>query len=562
MPPLDAFISRTRIAYLSMEIAFDPAIPTYAGGLGVLAGDTVRAAADLALPMVFVTLASREGYLRQEVSPHGDQVDRLDPWDPADHLQHLDAGVAVSIEGRPVWIQAWLRLHKSSNGGCVPVILLDTKLPLNDERDRGITDRLYGGDLTLRLRQEAVLGIGGERILRALGFEIATYHLNEGHAALLPLTILRRHRLPDDHPPGGRLRYDDDPVRARCVFTTHTPLEAGSDRFPYDLVARVLGDFFELDQLRLLAGDDALNMTRLALSLSSRVNAVAIRHAETTQRMFPDYHILAVTNGVHPATWVHPALAKLLDDVAPGWTHNPDLLIRADRLSDEAVQAAHAEAKAALIAETQRRCGIALRPELPIIGFARRMTGYKRPDLLFTDLARLRAIAARQPFQVVMAGKAHPADGHGKGIIRQLHEYARELNTDLTVAFVPGYDMHVAKTIVTGVDVWLNNPIPPLEASGTSGMKAALNGVPNFSVLDGWWVEGCEEGVTGWSIGDDLPSDHARDLYDKLESTILPLWHSDRQRWAGIMKNCIARIGSRFNSINMMRRYAAEIYLR
>jgi len=237
--------------------------------------------------------------------------------------------------------------------------------------------------------------------------------------------------------------------------------------------------------------------------------------------------------------------------------------MRLDRVSDEAIRAAHGQAKADLISEAERRCGIALNPALPIIGFARRMTGYKRPDLLFSDFSRLREIAARHPFQIVMAGKAHPADIHGKEIIRQIHQHVRELARHLTVAFIPGYDMTLAKTIVSGCDIWLNNPIPPLEASGTSGMKAALNGIPNFSVLDGWWVEGWEEGVTGWSIGDSLASgEHARDLYDKLESTILPMWHSDQHRWSGIMKSCIARIGTRFNSINMMRRYATEIYLR
>lgn len=566
MPPqLDPFLLRTRIAYFSMEIAFDPAIPTYAGGLGVLAGDTARSCADLELPVAFVTLASREGYLRQEIGPDGEQIDHPDPWDPAARTAPLDAMVAVRLEGRAVWIRPWLHLHACPHGGCVPLILLDTRLEHNHPDDRGITDRLYVGDDTLRLKQEAVLGIGGERMLRALGFEIETFHLNEGHAALLPLALLRRHRLAPGEPQEGPLHYDLDAVRGRCVFTTHTPVEAGHDRFPYDLVGRVLGDFFEVEQLRLLAGTDALNMTRLALRLSAWVNGVAARHAETARRMFPGYRIRAITNGVHVPTWAHPAFRRLFQTVAPDWAHDPDTLLRADRLPDEAVSAAHQEAKAALIEEARRRAGAALRPDLPILAFARRMTGYKRPDLLFSDPARLRAIAAGHPFQVVLAGKAHPQDGGGKALIRAIHAHARELAGAVPVAFLPGHDMALAKAMVAGADVWLNTPLPPLEASGTSGMKAALNGVPNLSVLDGWWAEACEEGVTGWAIGHDgsPPAGHAQDLYQKLERVILPLWHGgERARWVWMMKQCIARIGSRFHSQRMMRRYAAEAYLR
>lgn len=562
---IDAFLPGTRIAYLSMEIAFDPAVPSYAGGLGVLAGDTMRSCADLELPVVFVTLASREGYFRQEIGPDGSQTERPDPWDPAARATRLDAMVALRLEGRPVWIRAWLHLHACPHGGCVPLILLDTRLEQNDPEDRAITDRLYGGDAALRLKQEAVLGIGGERMLRALGFEIGTYHLNEGHAALLPLTLLRRRRLPPDQVAAGPLHYDLDEVRERCVFTTHTPVEAGHDRFPYELVERVLGDFFETDQLRLLGGPDALNMTLLALNLSAWVNGVAARHAETARRMFPGYRIRAITNGVHVPTWAHPAFRRLFQGISPDWAHDPDTLVRADRLAEEAVWDAHAEAKAQLIEEARRRAGAELRPDLPIIVFARRMTGYKRPDLLFTDPERLRAMAARRPFQVVVAGKAHPDDRNGKAMIRAIHEHAALLRGSVPLAFLPGYDMALAKVLAAGADVWLNTPLPPLEASGTSGMKAALNGGLNLSVLDGWWAEACEEGITGWGIGRQAAAgdgDHARELYAKLDDAVLPMWHGDRARWIRMMKQAIARIGSRFHSQRMMRRYAAEAYLR
>jgi starch phosphorylase len=564
MSPLDPFLAHSRIAYLTMEIALDPLIRTYAGGLGVLAGDTARSCADLRLPIVFVTLASRQGYLRQELGPDGIQIDHPDPWDLEGRTIPLDAAVAVRIEGRLVWIRPWLHIHTSSLGGAVPTIFLDTHLSANEPEDRVITDRLYGGDATMRLKQEVILGVGGERMLRALGFEIETYHLNEGHAALLPLALLRRHPRDTVRPSEGPLSYDLDPVRECCVFTTHTPVEAGHDRFPYELVKQVMGEFFEIDQLRHLAGPDVLNMTRLALNLSDWVNGVAVRHAETTRKMFPGYRIHAITNGVHAPTWVHPLFNELFHQVAPEWAHDPDMLIRADRLPDAKVWAAHEEAKAALIDETRKRVGITLRSDRPILAFARRMTGYKRPDLLFSDLDRLRAIVSKYPFQIVMAGKAHPNDRDGKAMIKLIHAQARELAKEVPIAFLPAYDMNVAKFLVSGADVWLNTPVPPMEASGTSGMKAALNGLPNLSVLDGWWSEACEEGVTGWSIGDDgsPASDHSRNLYDKLETAVLPLWFSDRSRWVWLMKQCIARIGSRFHSQRMMRRYAAEAYLR
>jgi glycogen phosphorylase len=563
MAPIDRFLPRTRIAYFSMEIALRPEMHTYSGGLGVLAGDTARSCADLDLPVVFVTLISREGYLRQEIDPEGRQIEHPDPWEPRDWTTPLDAMVAVRIEGRAVWVRPWLHVLSVPSGAAVPVLLLDTRLEQNAPADRAITDRLYGGDEVHRLKQEIVLGIGGERVLRALNFAPTTWHLNEGHAALLATALLRQY--PRDSEPGeGGLRFDATRVRERCVFTTHTPVEAGHDRFDYALVERLLGDFLPVDQLKLLAGPDRLNMTRLALGLSGFVNGVARRHAETTRRMFPAYRIRAVTNGVHAASWVHPAFARLFAGVAPDWCHEPELLANADQLADTAVWDAHQEAKAELLAAVERLTGTRMRPDLPLVGFARRMTGYKRPDLMFSDLARLRRIARDLPLQVLMAGKAHPRDTGGLALIRDVHGRMRALAGAVPSAFLPNYDMDLAKLLVAGSDVWLNTPLPPLEASGTSGMKAALNGVLNLSVLDGWWVEGCIEGATGWAIGRDGGDDgeHARALYDKLEGTVLPLYRDDRARWTWMMKEAISKIGSRFNSQHMMRRYASEAYLR
>ena len=561
---LDDFVDGPRTAYFSMEMALRSDIPTYAGGLGILAGDVVRTAADLELPLVGVTLVSRGGYFRQEIDAQGGQIEHEDPWDPARHCAPLKAAVAISLEGRDVWIFAWLFVVAGATGGRAPVILLDTDLVVNREEDRGITRHLYGGDLTYRLKQEAVLGIGGVRMLQALGFTISQYHLNEGHAALLALELLHMHRYRRNELRPGESPYDVHRVRELCNFTTHTPVEAGHDRFPYELVHQVLGDFVEWPTLKALAGEQVLNMTLLALNLSDYVNGVAKRHAEVSRRLFPGFQVHAVTNGVHPFTWTCPSFAQLFDRYVPGWAYEPELLIRADAIPDEELIAAHRVAKDRLVQAVKSATNLTLSPELPILGYARRMTAYKRPDLLFADLARLRAIAQNFPFQIVLAGKAHPLDAAGKEMIQRLHGWAHELEGAIPVAFVPNYDMQIAATLVAGADVWLNTPLPPLEASGTSGMKAAFNGVPQLSVLDGWWAEACMEGVTGWAIGEPAqpPEAHAQALYAKLGQAVLPRFYQDRPGWVAIMKSTIAKNAVSFNSHRMMRRYVAEAYLR
>jgi starch phosphorylase len=558
------FLPRTRIAYFSMEIAMRPEMHTYSGGLGVLAGDTVRSSADLSLPMVFVTLASREGYLRQRLTEAGDQIAEPDPWEPADWCTPLDAMIALPLGGRKVWVRPWLHVHRRDHGGEIPVLLLDTDVDQNDTTDRDITDRLYGGDDAYRLKQEIVLGIGGLEILGALGFEIETYHLNEGHAALLAAAVLCRYSRPDDDRRADGLGFDVNRVRDRCVFTTHTPVEAGHDQFDQGLTENLLGDLLPVARLRVLAGHERFNMTRLALSLSGYVNGVAERHAATTQRMYPEVRIHEVTNGVHLGYWVHPKKAALFDQVSRRWRHEPEDLVTADLIDDDALAATHSQTKGDLIEEIARRSGRQFDPNLPILAFARRMTGYKRPDLVFSDLERLRGIGAARPFQLVMAGKAHPADRPGQDLIREAHDHMRHLEDQIPMVFLPDYDLALAQKLVSGADIWLNTPLPPYEASGTSGMKAAANGVLNLSVLDGWWLEGWVEGVTGWAIGvdHDDPAEHAIDLYDKLEHAVLPLWYDDKTRWLGMMKASMAKIGSRFNSHRMMRRYASEAYLR
>jgi starch phosphorylase len=562
--PLSPFLPRTHIAYFAMEMAIRPEMHTYSGGLGVLAGDSARSAADLELHMVFVTLVSRAGYFRQQIDPDGRQRDVPDVWDPASWCTPLDATIAVTIEGRQVSIRPWLYVHTSTDGHQIPIVLLDTDVEQNRKADRTLTHHLYGGDEAYRIKQEIVLGLGGIRVLRALGFNIDTYHLNEGHAAFLTLDLLRQFTGPPGEADPGELPDEIAKVRDRCVFTTHTPVEAGHDRFSYDLCTRILpDDLIGLDELKRLAGSDRLNMTRLALSLSGYVNGVARMHAETTARMFPGHRIHAVTNGIHLETWAHEAFARLYTERFPHWRQEPAMLVRAIELPEDEVWDCHRAAKSDLIARVSETVGVSLDPDVPTICYARRMTAYKRPTLLFSDLDRLAAIAERHPFQIVMAGKAHPNDSDGKKMIAEAHRIMRRLEGKITCAFLPNYDMDVAKACVAGADVWLNTPVPPMEASGTSGMKAALNGVLNLSVLDGWWPEGCIEGVTGWAIEGhgSKPPDGAA-LYGKLGKTVLPLYHEHPERWRRMMKQAIAYVPYYFNTHRMMRRYAAEAYLK
>ena len=562
---LQEFTGVNRIAYFSMEIALAHDIPTYAGGLGVLAGETLRSAADLALPMVGVTLASRAGYFQQRVDSLGRQIELPQMWDPAVHAKQAAAKVAVQIEGRRVWVGAWIYRIEGLAGTCVPVLLLDTDLPENSVEDREITHFLYGKDAAYRLKQEIVLGVGGVRMLLALGFQIRKHHMNEGHSALLAMELLNRHKRPKRDLRPGESTYDAPAVRSQCIFTTHTPVEAGQDQFDYAMVERIAdGDFMDPSNVRQLAGDDKLNMTRLALNLSDYVNGVAKSHAEVSQRMFPGYEMHAITNGVHPHTWTSGFFSALFDNALPGWRHEPELLVRIEQIPDQAIWDAHANAKQRLLDRVKAASGRELDPALPIFGFARRMTAYKRPDLIFSDLERLRAIAKQHPFQLVMAGKAHPNDEGGKHLIEQLHVHIRELGEDLPVVFLQGYDMHLALDLVSGVDVWLNTPLRPLEASGTSGMKAAFNGVPSLSVLDGWWLEGCIENVTGWAVGNAQAGNEGNDvidLYHKLEHVVLPLYYGDRSGWIAVMKGAIGKNASVFNTHRMIRRYATEAYM-
>jgi starch phosphorylase len=558
----------TTIAYFSMEICLEQTIPTYSGGLGVLAGDTLRSAADLALPVVAVTLAHRKGYFNQRLDAFGNQTEDDASWRPEDRLESTDKIVAIEIEGREVRVRAWIYRIRGLNGDEVPVYLLDTALPENTEEDQSITDSLYGRDATYRLRQEIVLGIGGAEMLRALGHGGTgrmLHHINEGHAALLTLALLERQL-------GGRGPWDltdgdIDAVRTQCVFTTHTPVPAGHDRFPLDLARTLLGDarITLLEKLR--TGDETgLHMTLLALRLSSYVNGVAMRHAEVSREMFPTYAIDAITNGVHAMTWTSAPFREVFDKHMPRWRQDNLYLRYAVAIPLEEIREAHGRAKAALFAEVERRTQVKLDPAAFTIGFARRSTPYKRADLIFSEPGRLKRMARRVgPLQILYGGKAHPHDEWGKALIKKIYDAASGLADTVKVIYLENYDMSLGALLTSGCDLWLNNPLRPLEASGTSGMKAALNGVPSLSVLDGWWIEGHAEGVTGWAIGadDDLPGDPSEDiddLYYKLERVILPLFYGTPDLYAEVMRSAIALNGSFFNTQRMVSQYMHNAY--
>ena len=553
------------VAYFSMEIAIDGNLPTYSGGLGVLAGDTLRAAADWGVPLVGVTLLYHNGYVRQQLDAAGNQIDAPSEWQPDDRLTLLPQTAMVSIEGRSVRVRAWRYDVTGVLGDRVPVYLLDTDLPENAPFDRTLTDTLYGGDEHYRLCQEAVLGIGGVAMLRALGYDaVRTYHMNEGHSALLTLALLAEQAAPR----GWEAVTDVDlaAVRQRCVFTTHTPVPAGQDQFSLDLARQVLGEG-PVAAVHMLAChlEGRLNMTFLALFFSRYTNGVSLRHEEVARSMFPRYPINAITNGVHAATWTGPAMAALFDRHVPEWRRDNLYLRYVLSVPLAEIQAAHDAAKRRLFAEVERRTGKRLDPGVLTLGFGRRMTPYKRPDLLLADSDRLIAIArATGGLQIVYSGKAHPHDEGGKALIRRIYAAAAQLGDTLPIVFLEGYDVPLAGLLCAGVDVWLNTPQKPLEASGTSGMKAALNGVPSLSVLDGWWLEGHLEGVTGWAIGDAAPESDApresADLYDKLEQVIAPLYYHQPTEFARIRRAAIAINGAYFNAERMLRQYERSAY--
>jgi starch phosphorylase len=580
------------IAYFTMEIALESAMPTYSGGLGALAGDTIRAAADLKVPMVAVCLLHRKGYFYQRLDARGNQTEEPVKWAINDFLTEMPGQAAVAIEGREVQIRAWRYEVKGVSGFVVPVYFLDTSLPENSPWDQQLTDRLYGGDEWYRLCQETVLGIGGVRILRVLGFrDLRRFHMNEGHAAFLTIELMNEEA--DKAGKNAIGQPEIEAVRAKCIFTTHTPVPAGHDQFPLELVEKLgdnlkyvmdMQDTFALDVQKHIfqyGGEFAripelaqrglrLNMTYLALNLSNYVNGVAKRHGEVSRLMFADYPVDAITNGVHAATWTTEPFQALYDRHIPGWREDNFSLRYVLNIPEDELWDTHQQAKQEILTYVNQQANAGMDTDVLTLGFARRVATYKRADLLFSDIERLRRIAREVgPLQVIYAGKAHPRDDLGKDLIRRIVEAGEALKPDIKVAYLANYDTWLARRLAGGVDVWLNTPQPPNEASGTSGMKAALNGVPSFSTLDGWWLEGHIENFTGWSIGTAVVhgpevydcSGDAVCLYGKLEQVIIPMYYRDRQAFMRAMYGAIAINGAFFNTQRMVQQYVVKAYL-
>ncbi len=576
--------SMNNVAYFSMEIGINAKIPTYSGGLGVLAGDTLRSLADLQIPTVGVSLLYRKGYFNQAIDEDGKQSESEVKWDPSDYMQLIPNQVKVYIAGREVKVRAWLYKMQGVRGNILPIYFLDTDFEGNDKKDRELSHYLYGGDSEYRLSQEIVLGEGGVNLLADLNFafsrnasdhasNISTFHMNEGHSALLTLALMKR-RL------AGRsfseLNDDDKQwIRDLCVFTTHTPVPAGHDQFDPKLATKLLGkETFNVLEKCGACPEENLNMSYLALNFSRYVNGVAKRHGEVSRKMFPKFEIDAITNGVHATTWISKPFQDVFDRYAKGWRLDNFYLRNTIEVPDSDLWQAHLDSKELLFDAIKKRTGKEFKRDVFTIGFARRAAEYKRADLLFTDTKRLTELAERHgKIQVVFAGKAHPKDQGGKQLIKSVVESSKVFDKEkVEVVYIENYDMDLGALITSGVDIWLNNPVKPLEASGTSGMKANMNGVPNFSTLDGWWVEGHYEGVTGWVIedqedafgGDKSSGSHteetAANLYKKLDQVVLPLYHKDQKAWAKIMRSSISINGSFFNTHRMMLQYQEMAY--
>jgi starch phosphorylase len=542
-----------------MEIGVKNEIPTYSGGLGILAGDAAFSFAELGIPAVYVTLLYKKGYTSQKLDRSAGQIDLDAPWDYRRLLTPLETVVDVELAGRVQKVGAWRFLISGRQN--VPVLFLDTDLEGNDPATREITDRLYSGDHWHRLMQEMVLGVGGYRMLRALGRKVDIYHLNEGHAAFLVVELIREYR-------------EIAEVKRRCVFTAHTPVPAGYDAFPLPMMREAFAHYDWVNWEAEATPEGKVDLSRLAVKYSSVTNAVSLEHRYVSKRVLDHGEVEHVTNGVYIKRWIHDELKKLYDQHTPGWEETPALLTRAMDLSSDALQDAHLKAKSELLEMVQKSTGKKFSEEHLTVGMGKRVTAYKRNDLILTDLDRLVAIAERGgAIQVILGGKAHPRDAVGKAVLKNILDKIEKVETmtgNVRVAYVENYDMNTARAMVSGCDVWLNNPRRPLEACGTSGMKAAMNGVLNFSVYDGWWLEGGIEGVNGWGIGKRVPWHDLteggdldlEDMYNKLSESIVPMYYHEKDKWWTMGKTSIATVGPIFNSYRMLSEYESKVYSR
>ncbi|QWK19490.1 MAG: alpha-glucan family phosphorylase [Hydrogenobacter thermophilus] len=552
------------IAYFVMELGLEDRIPTYSGGLGTLAGDTLYSFADLSIPAVCITLLYKKGYTLQKITHHGMQLDFDTLWDYKKVLTPLDVEVRMHFGDKEQKVRAWeytLRGH-----GDIKVIFLDADIPGNEPDIRRLNERLYLDEGLYRLRQEMLLGIGGYRVLKALGYNISVYHKNESHSALLVVELLRE-------------LGDFQKVRSRCVFTTHTPVPAGHDKFPIDMVKQELKLYDHIDWNK-EAIDGFLNLSAFALRYSCKVNAVSYKHMFVTKNILIDQvptegpcELEYVTNGVYHRRWIHPELQELFNEYMPAWDENPVLLNQVYRVPSELLLKKHNKVKNELVNYINKTTGAGFSDDVLTIGVARRVTAYKRNNLILRDIDRLIYIAEHfGELQIVFAGKAHPKDSMGKEMIADIFSKIQALKqrtSKVKAAFLENYSIDMAKLLVAGCDVWLNNPKRPYEACGTSGMKAAMNGVLNFSTWDGWWLEGGIEGINGWGIGprpswsdmsESNDEEDLEDIYGKLAYVILPMYYTSKDQWVFMMKNSIATVGPFFNTHRMVSEYISKVY--
>lgn len=549
--------TRPTVAYFTMEIALESAMPTFAGGLGVLAADLMRSASEMKVPAVCMTVCWQHGYLHQHLRDDGTQEYQDIQWNPAEHMKKLNATVTVEIEKRPVTVAVWV-YELMSGDHVVPVYFLDTNVPENCPEDRNITNYLYGGDQSMRIKQEVVLGIGGVRMLRALGYsDVGAYHMNEGHTAFLTLELLREREFKDEH------------VRQSCSFTTHTPVAAGHDVFPYDLAWKIVGDMLPW-HIRQLAGEDALSMTRLAMNLSHYTCGVSEVHSHVSRKMFPGASIDYITNGINHTYWASQEMRSLFDRHIPSWRTDPSTFaLFKDRCPDSELWEAHQTAKKRLIDLANQNSDMKLDPEVLTIASARRVVPYKRPELLYTNLERLKEIGSGK-LQIIHAGNAHPSDPFSQDVIKRMVERSKSLRDSVKIVYLENYNVDLAKMLVSGADIWLNTPMRLHEASGTSGMKACLNGVINVSTLDGWWIEGyAQDPEAGWRIGplaSALPAEEdrmvdAEDLYTQLQYQVIPAYYfRERIRWIRHMKHSIALL-AHFNADRAVQEYLEKAWV-
>ena len=538
------------VGYFTAEIGLWSELHTYSGGLGVLAGDHVKSAADAGTPLVGVTLLYHQGYARQHIDANGVQTESFPEFDPNEHVSKTKIVLKLHLDGQPLSAYVWKADIVGQSGHIVPVYFIDTRHPANSSGHQELSSRLYGGDDELRIRQEYVLGVGGVQLFDSLDSELHGLHLNEGHCTFAMLELLNR-------------GWSREELAQRSLFTTHTPVPAGHDRFEWPLVREVVGELLPVDakELVIAAGDSEngrrCSMSHLAVALSTSVNAVSKLNADVAMTMFDEQIIQPITNGVHHITWTSPVMASLFDGYLPGWRVQPETISEAETLPTDALLEAREQARQHLREFVLSKTGVELSSERLTIGFARRFATYKRANLVFWDLKRLRNIGAGK-IQFVFSGKAHPRDKGGKQLIRDIYDSAEQIAEEIPVAFIENYDMETGLLMTSGVDIWLNNPIRPMEASGTSGMKAAMNGVPNCSILDGWWPEACIHGVNGWAIGnaENVRDDErdANNIYQVLEQDVLPLWEGSKDAWAEMLKASIAA-SAEFTGHRMIQDY-------